>query len=107
MTAFGLIYLILYVAGVVAFAIFVSRQEDSTAKTRVWIWVGAVVALLLALFSLLLGGAVMIAACFYVADRKSRSRMCGQSSACSLARSLCWCWSASPNSTRATHFRST
>lgn len=32
-------------------------------------------ALLLALFSLLLGGAVMIAACFYVADRKNRSRM--------------------------------
>jgi hypothetical protein len=75
MATFGLIYLILYVAGVVAFAIFVSRQEDSTSKTIGWVWVGAVVALLLALVSLWLGGAVMVAACFYVADRKNRSRM--------------------------------
>lgn len=74
-TVFSLIYLLLYVAGVVAFAVFVSRQEDSTSKTRIWIWVLALVALLLALSSLLIGGAVMIAACFYVADRKKRSRM--------------------------------
>lgn len=75
MTVFSVIYLLLYVAGLVAFAMFVSRQEDSTSKTRVWVWVGAAVAMLLALFSLLIGGAVMIAACFYVADRKNRSRM--------------------------------
>jgi uncharacterized membrane protein len=75
MIVLELIYLLLYVAGVVAFALFVTRQEDSTRKTRVWVWVGAVVALLLVLFSVLIGGAVMIACCFYVADRKNRSRM--------------------------------
>jgi NADH:ubiquinone oxidoreductase subunit 5 (subunit L)/multisubunit Na+/H+ antiporter MnhA subunit len=75
MTFFSVIYLLLYVAGIVAFAMFVSRQEDSTSRTRVWIWVLAGVALLLALFSLWIGGAVMIAACFYVADRKNRSRV--------------------------------
>ncbi|MGE5323189.1 MAG: hypothetical protein ACM3SW_10020 [Actinomycetota bacterium] len=75
MTVFGVIYLLLYAAGVIAFAVFVSRQKDSTSRTRVWVWVIAVVALLLPLFSLLIGGAVMIACCFYVADRKNRSRM--------------------------------
>lgn len=75
MTVFTVVYLLLYVAGIVAFALFVSRQEDSTSRTRIWVWVLAGVALLLALFSLWIGGAIMIAACFYVADRKNRSRM--------------------------------
>jgi len=69
-----LIVLLLYVAGLVVFAVFYTREER-TAKAKVAAIIGLVLVLLLSIFfSLFIGGAVMVAATFYVADRKNRSR---------------------------------
>ena len=69
-----LIVLFLYLAGLVAFAVFYSREEG-TARAKITAVVGLVLVLLLSVFfSLFIGGAVMVAATFYVADRKNRSR---------------------------------
>ncbi len=64
----------LYTAGWVAFAIFYAREEQTT-KALVLGFAGVVVALLLTVFfGVFVGGAITIAATFYVADRKNRSR---------------------------------
>ncbi len=64
----------LYMAGWVAFAIFYVR-DDRTTRALVRACVGIALALLLTVFfSVMVGGAITIAATFYVADRKNRSR---------------------------------
>ena len=68
-----LIILLLYVAGFIAFAVFYTREEG-TAKAKITAIVGVIVAILLSMFNLFIGGAVIVAATFYVADRKNRSR---------------------------------
>ena|SRR5215472_12240328 len=70
----NLIILLAYLAGFVAFAVFYSREEG-TRKARITAVVGVILAFLLSLFlSLIIGGGVLVAATFYVADRKNRSR---------------------------------
>lgn len=64
----------LYVAGLIVFGIFVTREEQST-KAKVGVWVGIFFAVILALFSNVLGFGMMVAACFYTADKKNRTRM--------------------------------
>lgn len=64
----------LYVAGLIVFGIFVTREEQST-NAKVGIWVGIFFAVILALFSNVLGFGMMVAACFYTADKKNRTRM--------------------------------
>ncbi len=64
----------LYMAGWIAFAIFYARQEQTT-KALVLGFAGVAVALLLTVFfGVFVGGAITVAATFYVADRKNRSR---------------------------------
>ncbi len=75
MSIAALIIICLYMAGWVAFATFYVRDEGNTTKAIVKASVGIALALVLsAFFSLLVGGAITIAATFYVADRKNRSR---------------------------------
>jgi uncharacterized protein YqgC (DUF456 family) len=75
MSVAALIVTCLYMAGWIAFASFYVRDEGGTTKALVKACVGIALALFLsAFFSLLIGGAITIAATFYVADRKNRSR---------------------------------
>ena len=67
------IILLAYLAGFVAFAVFYAHEEG-TRKAKITAIVGVILAVLLSTFSVLIGGAVMVAATFYVADRKNRSR---------------------------------
>jgi hypothetical protein len=68
------IILLAYLAGFVAFAVFYSREEG-TRKAQITAVVGVILAFLLSLFlSLAIGGGILVAATFYVADRKNRSR---------------------------------
>jgi len=67
------IILFAYLAGFIAFAVFYSREEG-TRKAQITAVVGVILAFLLSLFSLIIGGGVLVAATFYVADRKNRSR---------------------------------
>ena len=69
----NLIILLAYLAGFVAFGVFYSREEG-TRRAQITAVVGVILAFLLSLFSLLLGGGVLVAATFYVAYRKNRSR---------------------------------
>jgi hypothetical protein len=69
----ALVYLVLCIAGYAAFCIFYAREEGTSAAI-VKAVVMFVVASLLAIYLRLLGAAVVIAATFYVADRKNRSR---------------------------------
>jgi RsiW-degrading membrane proteinase PrsW (M82 family) len=55
--------LLAYVAGFVAFAVFYSREEG-TRKAKTIAIVSVILAMLLSLFSLLIGGAVIVAATF-------------------------------------------
>jgi drug/metabolite transporter (DMT)-like permease len=64
----------LYVASLVVFAIFVIREEG-TGKSKLFAALIILVGIVVVFFNRLLGGGVMVAACFYVADRKNRSRM--------------------------------
>lgn len=64
----------LYVAGLIVFGIFVTREQQST-NAKVGVWIGIFFAVILALFSNLLGLGMMVAACFYTADKKNRTRM--------------------------------
>jgi hypothetical protein len=71
---FILIFWGLSLAGLIAFGIFAGREEG-TPKAKAIIWSAIVVACLMAL---LWGGfmvGAMIAASFYVADKKNRSRL--------------------------------
>ena len=69
----NLIILLAYSTGFAAFAGFYSREEG-TWKAKVTAVVGVIVALVLSLFSLPIGGGLIVAATFYVADRKNRNR---------------------------------
>jgi hypothetical protein len=70
----GLVYLALYIASLVAFGIFVMREEG-TVKAKTFAVVFILVGILLVFVNRVIGGGVMVAACFYAADRKNRSRM--------------------------------
>ena len=71
---FGLLFLGLYIASLVAFGVFVMREEG-TPKAKTFAILFIIVGIVLVFFSRLIGGGVMVAACFYVADRKNRSRL--------------------------------
>ncbi len=64
----------LYVAGLIVFGIFVSREQESS-NTKVGVWIGIVFAVILAFLWTAVGLGMMVAACFYVEDKKNRSRM--------------------------------
>jgi RsiW-degrading membrane proteinase PrsW (M82 family) len=64
----------LYVAGLIVFGIFVSREQESS-NAKVGVWIGIVSAVILAFLWTAVGLGMMVAACFYVADKKNRSRM--------------------------------
>ncbi len=69
-----LLVISLYMAGWIAFAIFYAREEQ-TVKATIVACGGVALALLLTLFfGVYVGGAITVAATFYVADRKNRSR---------------------------------
>jgi len=70
----GLVFLGLYIVSLVVFGIFVIREEG-TAKSKFVVVVAIVIGVVLVFFNRILGGGVMVAACFYAADRKNRSRM--------------------------------
>jgi len=71
---FGLIYLFLYIASLVAFGVFVMREEG-TVKSKTFAVLFILVGMFLVFVNRVIGGGVMVAACFYAADRKNRSRM--------------------------------
>lgn len=68
------VFLCLYVASLIAFGVYVVREEG-TAKSKFVFVTAILVGVALVFFSRILGGGVMVAACFYVADRKNRSRL--------------------------------
>ena len=70
----GLLFLGLYIASLVAFGAFVMREEG-TPKAKTFAVLFIIAGIILVFFSRLIGGGVMVAACFYVADRKNRSRL--------------------------------
>jgi uncharacterized membrane protein len=71
---FGLVFLALYIASLIAFGIFVVREEGTT-KSKIFVVLLIAVGILVVFFNRIIGGGVMVAACFCVADRKNRSRM--------------------------------
>lgn len=71
---FGLVFLVLYVASLIAFGIFVIREEGTT-KSKIFVVLLIAIGILIVFSNRIIGGGVMVAACFYVADRKNRSRM--------------------------------
>ena len=70
----GLVYLALYTASLVAFGVFVMREEG-TVKAKTFALLFVLLRILLVFVNRVIGGVVMVAACFYAADRKNRSRM--------------------------------
>jgi hypothetical protein len=70
----GLVYLALYVGSLVAFGVFVMREEG-TSKSKTFAVLFVLIGILLVFVNRIIGGGVMVAACFYAADRKNRSRM--------------------------------
>ena len=70
----GLLFVGLYIVSLIAFGIFVIREEGTT-KSKIFVVLLIVVGILVVFFNRIIGGGVMVAACFYVADRKNRSRM--------------------------------
>jgi len=74
LVVFGLVFLVLYIASLIAFGVFVIREEGTT-KSKIFVVLLIAVGILVVFFNRIIGGGVMVAACFYVADRKNRSRM--------------------------------
>jgi hypothetical protein len=68
------LFLCLYIASLIAFGVYVVREEG-TAKSKLVIGLLILLGIILVFFNRIIGGGVMVAACFYVADRKNRSRL--------------------------------
>lgn len=71
---FALFFKALCIISYAAFAIFYVREEESSSASIVKAAVGFVIAGLITWYIGVIGGAIAIAATFYVADRKNRSR---------------------------------
>src|SRR5437879_1655619 len=66
---------VLYLAGLIAFAVFYAKEEGIRVSTALMSWVAVLLGLAAGLVWPGMVGPCMVAATFYVADKKNRTRI--------------------------------
>jgi hypothetical protein len=71
----SLAILLLYLAGLIAFVLFYGKEEGGTTRAYLGAFAAILIAFVLGVFYRITILGAMVAATFYVADRKNRSRL--------------------------------